>query len=318
MAGSMEMLSICCLWRVYGVCRCRFLSYKVITETTLGTSAYSNMITTVSIQNPPHAENYGHFPKFQCCINLLRLPMASLSTFHFLDIASFWFIMLIFYFDYVQRVAVHTAYCALQIVRLTLHSLFFCFFVTFDLLFTFSASFKHGHAALSSNRIMTAKTVRLQLGRAALARVCHCCRSSVASEALQVRANLIRHTSVSSSSLSSSSSSSVYSGRRMNWSFDPVCPDHFIRDEALLCNQTGWLKMQDLKLTDPKRTILWKCQTWKWWTKSQGMKLRDMKLTDQTAGHENTGHKNAKTITTCYYGFKAINLCQLRTNVAPK
>jgi len=43
--------------------------------------------------------------------------------------------------------------------------------------------------------------------------------------------------------------------------------------------------------------------------------MQDLKFTYQTtrhetAGHENTGHENAKT--TCY-GFKAINLCQLRT-----
>ena len=50
--------------------------------------------------------------------------------------------------------------------------------------------------------------------------------------------------------------------------------------------------------------------------------MQDLKLTDQITGydftgHENAGQENAKTRTT-YYGFKAINLCQLRSNFAPK
>ena len=47
------------------------------------------------------------------------------------------------------------------------------------------------------------------------------------------------------------------------------------------------------------------------------MKMSDMKMTDQIAGQEIAGQENAKTRTTCY-GLKAVNLCQLRTNFAPK
>ena len=83
-------------------------------------------------------------------------------------------------------------------------------------------------------------------------------------------------------------SKSKYRTKMLTW---PVC----------LVNTKGRLKMQGPKLTDQKRTD-WKCQTWKWRTKSQGMKLQDMKM---------------QTRTTCY-GFKAINLRQLRTNFAPK
>ena len=57
----------------------------------------------------------------------------------------------------------------------------------------------------------------------------------------------------------------------------------------------GWLKMQDLKLTDQQ-----KCRTWKWRTKLLGIAgpeaeiAGNMKLKDQVTGHEIAGHSNRR------------------------
>jgi len=67
---------------------------------------------------------------------------------------------------------------------------------------------------------------------------------------------------------------------------------------------TRALNLQDLKMTDQKRSKTGKCRTWKWRTKSQGWKMQDLendgpnrragkcktwKMTDQIAGLENAG-----------------------------